>query len=47
MAAVGGRAARPAWRQRRHWIPFGLISLVFLYTTVVNVIERPEGIKIA
>ena len=26
---------------------FGLISLVFGYTTVVNVIERPEGIKIA
>lgn len=26
---------------------FVLISLVFLYTTVVNVIEQPEGIKIA
>ncbi len=25
----------------------GLIALVFMYTTVVNVIERPEGIKIA
>jgi hypothetical protein len=30
----------------RKWA-FGLISLVFGYTTVVNVIERPEGIKIA
>ncbi|MCA1633912.1 MAG: amino acid transporter, partial [Acidobacteria bacterium] len=26
---------------------FLLISLVFAYTTVVNIIERPEGIKIA
>jgi hypothetical protein len=28
-------------------IAFGLITLVFLYTTVVNVIERPDGVKIA
>ena len=26
---------------------FALIALVFAYTTVVNIIERPEGIKIA
>jgi hypothetical protein len=26
---------------------FSIIALVFFYTTVVNVIERPEGIKIA
>ncbi|MBW4581751.1 MAG: amino acid transporter [Tildeniella nuda ZEHNDER 1965/U140] len=26
---------------------FGAITLVFLYTTVVNIIERPEGIRIA
>ena len=26
---------------------FALIALVFAYTTVVNVIERPDGIKIA
>ena len=32
---------------RRATIAFGIISLVFVYTTVVNVIERPEGIKIA
>ena len=24
-----------------------LISLVFVYTTVVNIVEQPEGIKIA
>jgi len=34
------------WRTRLRW-PFLAISLVFLYTTVVNIIERPEGIKIA
>ena len=28
-------------------IGFGLIALVFAYTTVVNVIERPDGVKIA
>ncbi|HJQ30920.1 MAG TPA: hypothetical protein VJ866_02000 [Pyrinomonadaceae bacterium] len=35
------------WRRGRRWIPFLLIALVFLYTTVQNVHERPEGIKIA
>jgi hypothetical protein len=33
--------------QTRAAFGFGAISLVFAYTTVVNVIERPEGIKIA
>ena len=35
----GGR--RPAL------LAFGLIALVFAYTTVANVIERPDGVKIA
>ena len=26
---------------------FGLITVVFLYTTVVNIVERPEGLQIA
>src|SRR4051812_7093533 len=33
-------------RKRRRSI-FGLITLVFVYTTLVNIYERPEGIKIA
>lgn len=33
--------------QRRLFLGFALVALVFSYTTVVNVIERPEGIKIA
>jgi hypothetical protein len=38
-------AARKA-AQRRWTIVFAIISAVFLYTTVVNVIERPDGVKI-
>ena len=35
-------------REEKVWgIAFATISLVFAYTTVVNVIERPDGIKIA
>ena len=34
-------------RKGRNWIPFLLISLVFAYTTIQNIHERPEGIKIA
>jgi hypothetical protein len=47
MSSAALAVALTAWRQRRHWVPFGLISLVFMYTTVANIIERPEGIKIA
>jgi hypothetical protein len=35
------------WRARTAWVPFLLIAAVFIYTTVTNMIERPEGIKIA
>ena len=37
------------WRkgQRRLGIVFGTIALVFAYTTATNVIERPDGLKIA
>lgn len=34
-------------RARRSTIMFGMITLVFIYTTVVNIIERPDGVKIA
>ena len=33
--------------ERAATIGFGIITAVFLYTTVANVIERPDGIKIA
>ncbi|MFJ5776401.1 amino acid transporter [Streptomyces sp. NPDC093094] len=38
-------AARKAG-QRNWTVAFAVISVVFLYTTVVNVIERPDGVKI-
>ncbi|MXM64084.1 amino acid transporter [Streptomyces sp. HUCO-GS316] len=38
-------AARKAG-QRNWTIAFAVISAVFLYTTVANVIERPDGVKI-
>jgi hypothetical protein len=39
-----------AWRKRQAaWLrwAFVLVALVFAYTTIANVFERPEGIKIA
>jgi hypothetical protein len=32
--------------EKKQWI-FMAISLVFIYTTIVNIVEQPEGIKIA
>jgi len=32
---------------RRLWFAFSGITLVFLYTTIANIIERPDGVKIA
>lgn len=34
------------WFARLHW-PFLVITLVFVYTTIANVLEKPDGIKIA
>jgi hypothetical protein len=35
-------------RKQKVWVAaFAVISVVFAYTTVVNIIERPDGIKIA
>jgi hypothetical protein len=34
------------WTQRVPW-GFAFISLVFLYTTIANIIEKPDGLKIA
>jgi hypothetical protein len=34
-------------RQSAYRIPFGVITLVFGYTTVTNIFERPDGVKIA
>ena len=49
MTSAAIAVAISAWhRMQRVWTAaFGLIALVFAYTTIVNVIERPDGIKIA
>jgi len=39
--SVRRRGRRPAV------LAFGLITLVFAYTTIANIIERPDGVKIA
>ena len=37
-----------AWRRREKlWIAFSVITFVFVYTTVVGIIEQPSGLKIA
>ena len=42
--AVAVTVARWGYRSRWAWV---VISTVFVYTTVANIVERPEGIKIA
>ena len=32
--------------QKRAFVGFALVSVVFVYTTVTNMVERPEGLKI-
>ncbi|MFN2479864.1 MAG: amino acid permease, partial [Pyrinomonadaceae bacterium] len=48
MSSAAVAVALSTWREGswKRW-GFMLIALIFIYTTVVNVIERPEGIKIA
>ncbi len=45
-AAVAVTIAARRARQRGWTIGFGVISAVFVYTTAVNVVERPDGVKI-
>ncbi|MCL2551560.1 MAG: amino acid transporter [Actinomycetia bacterium] len=45
-AAVAVTISARRSRDRRWTIIFGAIAAVFLYTTVVNVLERPDGVKI-
>ncbi len=46
-AAIAVYLSARAQKQRAAMIGFAIITLVFLYTTVVNVIERPDGLRIA
>src|SRR5580765_2313154 len=47
MSSAALAVAITAWRQSHRWALFLGITVVFAYTTITNVFERPEGIKIA
>jgi hypothetical protein len=47
MSSAAVAVAITAWRQEHRWVTFLSITVVFLYTSVTNIFERPEGIKIA
>lgn len=42
--AVTISAAR---KHERKWVAFLLITIVFIYTTIINIIEQPSGLQIA
>nr|WP_258399496.1 amino acid transporter [Micromonospora noduli] len=46
-AATAVTLAAQRQRQRGRTIAFGVIAVIFVYTTVANVVERPSGVKIA
>jgi hypothetical protein len=47
MTSAAFAVALGAWRRRARHLVYIPILLVFVYTTIANIIERPEGIKIA
>lgn len=46
-AAVAVTLSARRLQQRKRTVGFGIITVLFLYTTVTNIFERPEGIRIA
>lgn len=46
-AAVAVTLSARRRKERKQTIGFGIIAVVFTYTTVTNIVERPEGIRIA
>ena len=46
-AAIAVTLSARSRQQRKRSIGFGIIAVVFIYTTVANIFERPEGIRIA
>ena len=46
-AAVAVTLAARHARQRGLTVAFGVVSLIFIYTTAANILERPDGVKIA
>ena len=46
-AAVAVTLSARRRQQRKRTVGFGVIAVVFIYTTVANIFERPDGIRIA
>jgi hypothetical protein len=46
-AAIAVTLSARARRQRWAMTGFGVVSVVFIYTITVNIVERPEGLRIA
>ncbi len=46
-AAVAVTLSARRQQQRKRTVGFGVIAVLFVYTTVTNIFERPEGIRIA
>jgi hypothetical protein len=46
-AAVAVTLAARHARQRGLTVALGLITVIFIYTTIDNIVERPEGVRIA
>ena len=47
MTSAAVAVAITAWREANRWAVFVSITVVFIYTSITNIFERPEGIKIA
>jgi hypothetical protein len=46
MTSAAIAVAMSKWKSAMRW-PFVLIAVIFVYTTLLNIYERPEGIKIS
>ncbi len=48
MTSAAVAVAISSWRRKKSvWIVFAAITLIFIYTTLVGIIEQPSGLKIA
>jgi hypothetical protein len=49
MASAAVAVTLSAWRGRHRLatVGFGIVTLIFIYTTIVNIVEQPEGLQIA
>ncbi|QWF81270.1 hypothetical protein HUW46_04700 [Amycolatopsis sp. CA-230715] len=46
-AAVAVTLSAKRMKQNRAFIAYSVITVVFAYTTIANIVERPDGVKIA